>query len=347
MVKKVCYHKVMRNGGLKAILEENNTDFKMKKIFTAIIIVALAIILIILGLSFIVPIEKSSDKTSSNSIKLRLPNNLSVADFCYLDGSFYFIFNNSSEIYKLIGDSITSQWGEYGIGNLKFRSLRRIKNYNQRLFVSDLENLQVQSIDTTGKFLGSYPKRNPSDFLFLSENEKDVSLRDFFVNDNYFVICFGEYYKQKVSIYHKGSKEVITLPVDFSLISAIDFDSRNNTLFIADASAKTIYAYNPKGKLLNSIGIKGKKEYMFSRIEDIDAYNDKLYVLDVYVDGAANKKGYGLIHVFDSNLSPQGVLGKKDALFIPKAIEFTNNDKEIAVINRNGNELKFVRNTVE
>ena len=60
-----------------------------------------------------------------------------------------------------------------------------------------------------------------------------------------------------------------------------------------------------------------------------------------------NKKGYGLIHIFDANLSLQGVLGKKDALFMPKAIEFKNNDKEIAVINRNGDEIKLVRNTVE
>ena len=58
-------------------------------------------------------------------------------------------------------------------------------------------------------------------------------------------------------------------------------------MFIADASAKTIYAYSPNGKLLHSIGLKGEKEYLFDRIEDMDTYNGKLYVLDVYVDGTA------------------------------------------------------------
>jgi hypothetical protein len=286
-------------------------------------------------------------KISISGVTLRNINveeGLEVADITMNDMVPYLVCRNRHTIYTLHNDTLIpcwGNWGSMGIGPKKFALMNKIRIFRNQIYASDEKNRQVQIIDTNGRFVALFPERDIMSYLFPKEEEKNLYLNDFYVSDNFLLICHGVVDNPVVDILNRktGEKQRINYP--FETIISLDANEQTNRIYVAQNNW-TIAMFDFQGNFLNSIGLYGQTKNVFYSIQKIRVSpTGDLYVLD---QDEYCKTGFylkGAILVYNSDLIYRTTLGAVDnkyVLGLAKTFDFAGGNN-IIVINSKGNKM--------
>jgi hypothetical protein len=310
-----------------------------------------AIVMLIIGVAFLfgalfalaLVVGKSTDIEGVSREAIDTRADFFVEDMCLVGERVFLIAWNRAGIYELRAGTVDHFMGEHGIGEGKFRGPRRLKDYQGVLFVLDVPNRQVVAVDTNGRHVGSFPKRESADFLFRRGGEDEFTIADFCISEKAFLVAGGRAENERVYIIDRPSGLVSTLEPTFSLITALAFSERDSTIYVVDGDRHTVYLLSFDGQLLRSVGKEGAIVFGFQTIEDLALAEDgTVYILDVMLTGAQERLGKGAIHAFSSRLDHKtSRFARQDrtVLHMPKALCVSKEDEALLVIDRDATEL--------
>lgn len=224
-------------------------------------------------------------------------------DICLVGRRMFCVGSNKPGIFEIRDRLVVPFQVGYGIGEGRFRGPVRLKQLNGNLYALDAPNRQVLSFDTSGQFLGAFPKRNSLDFLFLEEKDRDFIVTDFCITEFLFIVAYGKAGNYNLYTFNRSTGKVKIVPIQFSLISRIACLSKESLIYVADADNRTVYLVDFKGGIVASAGLNGEVPFAFDNIEDLAVgTNGKVYLLDVRIGGKTSEAAKGALHVFSKEL---------------------------------------------
>lgn len=266
-----------------------------------------------------------------------------IRDLCVVENDVYILCWGSGNVFRLENDTVVPVFGEYGVGELKFRSPARITHYGNQLVISDSKNLDVQVVDSSGRFIGRFPKRKQDDFHWMSKNIPEGSLGDLFVSDQFFGLVVVEpEIGEKVHLFENNSSEMRQIGDAYASISSIDYDSINQTIFIATDLEKTLLAYGTDGRHKYSIGAWGERPFSFAKIQDLSYAGTRLYVLNVQYGPRSDQTGTGSILIFNDSLEFVDSITLDKSFYLPRAMDLMDDGKTLLIGNGHGTGLLYL-----